>query len=170
MLFNFSVYALCMTEGINRMKFLLLMVSGVPNHVHLPRTLLVLQFHLGSSETSLCFTFVHFRKNCPSARCVKVDNSVCSNFGFIKKHINTLRFDIICSFTSQGVLINYSCTCVCFIHVLVTVRWLCMLCLFCYGPLGNSFRGLMNRIRTWHLSLRRFNLVLNSVPRLLLVF
>jgi len=41
-LFTFSVYALCMTDGINRKKFLLLMVSGVPNLVHLPRTLLVL--------------------------------------------------------------------------------------------------------------------------------
>jgi hypothetical protein len=89
-----------------------------------------------------------FSKNCPSARCVRVANSVCSDFGIIKKHINTLRFDIIFSFISQCVLMNYSCTCVCFIHVLVTVRCLCMLCLFCYGPQGSSFRGLMNRIRT----------------------
>lgn len=89
-----------------------------------------------------------FSKNCPSARCVKVANSVCNDFGIIKKHINTLRFDIIFGCISQGVLMSYSCTCVCFIRDLVTVRCLCMLCCFCYGPLGNSFSGLMNRIRT----------------------
>jgi hypothetical protein len=85
-------------------------------------------------------------------RCSKVANSVCSDFGIIKKHINTLRFHIIFSFISQGVLTNYLCTCVCFVHVLVTVRYLCMLCCFCYGQPGNSFSGLMNRIRTWNLT------------------
>ena len=127
MLFNFSFYAFSTTEGIDRTKLLLLMVSGVPNLVHLPRTLLVLEFPLGGSETFLCFTFVRFLKSVPLPGVAGwLANSVCGDFDIIKRHINTLGFNIIFSFVSQGVLMNCSCTCVCFMRVLVTVRYLCM--------------------------------------------
>jgi hypothetical protein len=59
MLFKYLIYVLYMTEDINLMQFLLLMFFWAPNLVHLPWTLLVYEFPLGTSEIFLCFMSAH---------------------------------------------------------------------------------------------------------------
>jgi hypothetical protein len=67
MLFKYLIYVLYMTEEINLMQYLSLMFYWVLNPVHLPWTLLVYEFPLGTSETFLCFMLVHFIKIVPPA-------------------------------------------------------------------------------------------------------
>ena len=67
MLFKYSIYVLYMTEDINLMQFLSLMFFWALNLVHLPWTLLVYEFPLGTSETFLCFMLVHPIKIVPPA-------------------------------------------------------------------------------------------------------
>ena len=52
-LFKYLIYVLYMTEDINLMKLLLLIFFCGLNLVHLPNTLLVYEFALGTSETFL---------------------------------------------------------------------------------------------------------------------
>ena len=58
-----------MRVDINLPQFLLLMFF-ILNPVDLPWILFVFMYQLGTSETFLCFTIVHLKKNCLSARCV----------------------------------------------------------------------------------------------------
>jgi hypothetical protein len=59
MLFNYLIYVLYTREDINLMQFLSLMFCWALNLVHLPWTLLVYEYPLGTSETSLSFMSVH---------------------------------------------------------------------------------------------------------------
>jgi hypothetical protein len=56
---------LYMVEDIILMHFLSLMCFCALNLVHLPWTLLVFEFALGTSESFLCFMLVHFPKTVP---------------------------------------------------------------------------------------------------------
>jgi hypothetical protein len=64
MLFKYLIYVLYMTEDINLMQFLSLLFWA-QNPVRLPRTLLVYEYPLGTSETFLCFMSVHPIKIAP---------------------------------------------------------------------------------------------------------
>jgi hypothetical protein len=54
------VYALCVKVDINLPQFLLLMFFFIVNPVDRPWILFVFMYPLGTSETFLCFTIVHF--------------------------------------------------------------------------------------------------------------
>jgi hypothetical protein len=64
---KYLIYVLYMTEDINLMQLLSLMFYWVLNPVHLPWTLLVYEFSLGTSETFLCFMSVRPIKIVPPA-------------------------------------------------------------------------------------------------------
>jgi len=57
--FCLLIYALCMREGTNWIKYLLLMFFGVLNCVHLQYASLVFEFPHGTSEAFLFFMLVH---------------------------------------------------------------------------------------------------------------
>jgi hypothetical protein len=67
LLSKYLIYVLYMTEDINLMQFLSLIFYWVLNPVHLPWTLLVYEFPLGTSETFICFMSVHPIKIVPPA-------------------------------------------------------------------------------------------------------
>ena len=102
---------------------------------------------LSSSSTSSSSLFKIFRfslsfNNFPSARCATAVNSVCSDFDIFGRQSFALRFNIIFSFMSQDVLMNYLSKCfICFewgSHVLLPFCVICVfkLCCICYWLLG----------------------------------
>jgi hypothetical protein len=88
--FKYLIDVLYMTGDINLMQVLSLMFYWIPNPVHLPWTLLVYEFPLGTSETFLFFYVSSFYKNCPSGRCVIAANSICNHLDVFRRQIVTL--------------------------------------------------------------------------------
>jgi hypothetical protein len=119
MFFKYLIYVLYMTEDINLMQFLSLMFFCALHFVHLPRTLLVYEYPLGTSETFLCFMLAHIIKIVPPA------GVQLRQIQFVfRSQIVTLS-QMWCYFTTllQGVLINY----LSIFYLFIRLFWLCLL-------------------------------------------
>jgi hypothetical protein len=68
--------------------FLLLLLSIII--VHLPWTLLVYEFPLGTSETFLCFMLVNFIKIIPPAGVLTAANFICNHLDVFRREFVTL--------------------------------------------------------------------------------
>jgi hypothetical protein len=125
--------------------------------VQLPRTLLVYQFPLGTSDTFLCHVS-SFYTNCRSGRCVTATSSVCNQLDVFRRQTVTLSETWYCCATLlQGVLINCLSTficllCVCFVVFvsfvccsLSVVICVCVLCCLCSWPSGCWLGTLINQ-------------------------